>query len=83
MKKKIANMHSALILSKEDLSRKTKIVMNLRASRAQDENAVAQWKAEVASLEAKLVKSSRELSRKENMLREAKAKLERITHNSI
>ena len=78
MKKKIANMHSALSLAKEDLSRKTKIVMNLRVSRASDESAVAQWKAEVSSLDAKLVKCSRELQRKETLYKECKEKLENV-----
>jgi len=78
MKKKIANMHSALALSKEDLSRKTKIVMNLRSSRAQDEKAVEQWKSEVAGLEQKLGKCTRELSRKEGLLKECKNKLEAL-----
>ena len=61
LKKKIEQYSSALGLAREDLSRKNKIVMNLRNSRAADEKAVAQWKAAVEDMEEKLGKGVRML----------------------
>ena len=74
LKKKMEGLGEALGLAREDLSRKNKIILNLRNSRSADEKAVAQWKSEVEVLEDKYGKSVRELNRREGLLRDMKNK---------
>jgi len=78
LKKKNDQYSSALQLAREDLSRKNKIVMNLRNSRAADEKAVAQWKAAVVEMEEKLGKAKSELGRKTSMIEELKRKVSKL-----
>jgi chromosome segregation ATPase len=74
IRQKMESMSAALQLAREDLSRKNKIVLNLKNSRAADEKAVMQWKQEVEALEEKLNKATRELTRREGLLASMKQK---------
>ncbi|GMH69280.1 hypothetical protein TrRE_jg8944, partial [Triparma retinervis] len=83
LKKKNEQYSSALGLAREDLSRKNKIVMNLRNSRAADEKAVAQWKAAVEEMEEKMGKAKGELSRKVGLIEELKRKVARLEEGGV
>jgi hypothetical protein len=75
LRKAMAECQSALQAAKEDLARKAKLLASYQATRAADERAIEQWKAEVALLEERCRSLGREVYRKDQLVKELRARL--------